>query len=114
MIWRRASSLLETRIKADPSTPSGWRAKDGTAGASPMFEELLGREVHTTDDLAEKKRRDVPPAVNRDRRAPTVGVPELLVRPPLPDLLEPKPTQNRDDLARSETGIRPTDQADTV
>lgn len=79
-----------------------------------MFEELLGREVHTTDDLAEKKRRDVPPAVNRDRRAPTVGVPELLVRPPLPDLLEPKPTQNRDDLARSETGIRPTDQADTV
>jgi hypothetical protein len=53
-----------------------------------MLQELLNCDTHVADDLAEKEGRDVPPSVNRHRSAASVGVPELLVGPPLPDLLD--------------------------
>ena len=40
----------------------------------------------------------------RDRGESPVGVPELLVRASLPNLLEPQPLENGDHLARLEYG----------
>ena len=70
-------------------------------------DEILWRHVDVATDLSEEAWRQVPRPVNWHRRYTTVGMTELLVRPALPHLDEPKPFETRNHLAGSQNGQRP-------
>jgi hypothetical protein len=67
-----------------------------------VLQKLLDGCAHIPNNLAEKKWRDVSTTVNRHRRASTIGVTELLVGAPLPDLFKAESMEYRDHLARVE------------
>jgi hypothetical protein len=56
------------------------------------------------DDLAQEGRGDSSAAVEWNGGLATIGVPELFVRSPLPDLLEAQRVEDSDHLPRFEDG----------
>lgn len=67
-------------------------------------EKLLGRQADVARDLPKKERRDVPPAVKRDRRLSAVGVPILPMGAALPDEDESEALEKPLDLPRLRHG----------
>jgi len=67
-------------------------------------EKLLGRQADVARDLPKKERRDVPPAVKRDRCLSAVGVPKLTMRAALPDDDETEALEEPFDLPRLQHG----------
>lgn len=61
-------------------------------------EKLLGRQADVARDLSKKERRDVPSAMERNRRLPSVGVPILPVGAALPDEDESQALEEPSDL----------------
>ena len=67
-----------------------------------MFEEFLQRQTNVGSNLPKQRRRDVSAAVKGHRGTPAVRMAILPMRTTLPNFGEPKPLQDRDDLARFE------------
>ncbi len=77
------------------------------AGARPstiLCEKLLGRQADVARDLPKKERRDVPPAMERDRRLSAVGVSILAMGAPLPHEDETEALEKSFDLPRLQLG----------
>ncbi len=53
---------------------------------SSIGQKFIRRQVDILDDLAQQRRRDIAAPVNRNSGSPTVRVPKLLMRTPLPYL----------------------------
>ena len=71
-------------------------------GAALRSHELRDRHPDVAADLAEQGRRDIAAGVHRHGGDPAVGVAELLVRPALANLHEPKPLEAGRHLPRLE------------
>jgi hypothetical protein len=67
-----------------------------------MFEKLRQRQTNVRSNLAKQRRGDVSASVKGHRSAPAVRMAILPMRTTLPNFGEPKPLQDRDDLARFE------------
>ena len=67
-----------------------------------MFEKFLQRQADVGGNLPKQRRRDVSAAVKGHRGTPAVRMAILPMRTTLSNFGEPKPLQDRDDLARFE------------
>ena len=68
---------------------------------SPL-QELVDRQPDVPCDLSQQDRRDIAPAMNRDRRAAAIGVSELLMRASLARLCKTEAFLNGNDFSRLE------------
>ena len=73
-----------------------------------MRQEVLHALVSIPDDAAQQRRGYVPAGMHRYRRPATIGMGELLVRPPVPNLDEAEPKQSRTTSRGLRTGRRDT------
>jgi hypothetical protein len=64
-----------------------------------MFEKFLQRQTNVRGNLPKQRRRDVSAAMKGHRGAPAIHMAILPMRATLPNFGEPKPLQDRDDLA---------------
>lgn len=72
------------------------------ASLSATAKQFLHRQTDVTRDLAEEDRRNITTAMERYRRAASIGMPVLAMRPTLTDFDEPQSFQQRHHLARLE------------
>ena len=70
----------------------------------PSADKLLNGHPNILRNLAEQERRDVPPRMNRHRRASPVRMAKLLVRTALPDFDKSETLKEANDLTRLEYG----------
>src|SRR5574340_1152509 len=90
---------MTTRVPPRASSASSPRS---AALSTPQ--KLLHRNADILRDLPKKGGRDVVTGVERHRGAPTIWMPILLVRAPLPNLGEPESLKERHDLPRFQGG----------
>ena len=75
----------------------GIRGAPSLSGAA--LKQCFDGQADVAGNLAQQDRRDVAPLVEGNRRATSIRVAELLVRPSLPDFDEAESAKRRDDLA---------------
>ena len=73
-------------------------------------QKLLDCEADILGDLAQQRRRDVPPGVKRDGPVATISVPILLVGTPLSDPAKPRPSRSAATSRGLSVGRLPTTQ----